>query len=345
MRYIGLLFIAVSLFFSAQAQVQEVKFSQFFSFPLYVDPAATGNMQESYRVAGIYRQQWNSINAEFVTFGLSGDIKIKKGFRPQDSFGVGIYIIDDHMGDNLMQNQEVGLNVAYHFPLDFQARHVLSVGGSFNYAISSVNIEQLIFESQYNGFVPDLDIPHGEPFTSDPQSNYDLGTGISYRFLINPKWQTTITAAWMNIIEPQQGFFSDSLAATGMNRKIVSGSVKYKVNDKIALVPRWMVNMQQGATELSTGVIAQYAIFPGKDLQLDLGVLGQWYEYATIYAGASMKGVEVHASYDFSLSGIKNLTSADKAGQGRPGVFELSLIYKGRTKKNTGSYTVPCRMF
>ena len=342
-RLIFIILVLLSL--GAKAQIQDVKFSQFFNFPLNINPAATGNITETYRVAGIYRQQWSSINAEFVTFGISGDVRFNKGFRPGDSFGVGLYAIDDHLGDNIMQNQEIGLNLAYHFPLDFQARHVISAGAGFSYAISSVNIDKLIFESQYQGFVPDVNVPHGEPFTSDQQANYDINAGISYTFLINPKWQTSIGAGLLNIIDPQEGFFSDSLARVGMKRKVLSGSVKYKVNNRLALVPRWLANMEQQATEISTGVVAEYDIFPDKDLQLDLGLFGQWSEYATIYAGAAIKGVEVHASYDFAISGLKNLASADEAGQGSPGVFELSLIYRGRTKKNTGSYIIPCRTF
>ncbi|ELR72846.1 hypothetical protein C900_00807 [Fulvivirga imtechensis AK7] len=338
--------VVVLLSFSqGHSQVQEVKFSQFFNFPLYLNPAATGNFAQDYRVAGIYRQQWNSINAEFTTFGISGDMKFSRGLMPGDFWGVGIYAVDDHLGDNLMQHQKVGLSLAYHHPLDFHGRHLISIGGVFSYAFSAVNIEKLLFESQFDGFMPDIQAPNGESFSSDNAANYDAGGGVSYKFFINRKWQTSVSVSALNLIAPQENFLLDSASARALNRGVVSGWVRYKLNDRVSLVPRWLINNQRNNTEVSSGVVTEYLVSPQKQVQLNIGVLGQWKEYVTFYAGAGIKNLEIHASYDLSIAGLTNIASVQEGASGKPGVFEISLVYRGNKRKSTASYIVPCRIF
>lgn len=342
-----LIIVAVFVLFcwSASAQVQEVKFTQFFNFPISVDPAATGNLPQGYRLAGIYRQQWNSINAAFTTFGVSGDVRFSGGLFPGDFWGVGLYVIDDQLGDNLMQHQKAGLALAYHHPLDFQARHILSLGGTASYSFTTVDYERLVFESQYQGFFPDLRSPNGESFTNDNVGNYDIGAGISYRFIVNRQWETSFSASMLNLIAPQQTFLDNSTPEKALNRLLLSGWVRYKLNERVALVPRWLVNNQRKGTEVSTGFITEYQLIPKKGLQINAGLLAQWTEYVTFYAGAAIKGVEIHASYDFSVSGLSNIAKVQEGASGRPGVFEISLIYRGFKKKDAASYVVPCRIF
>ncbi|UII20007.1 PorP/SprF family type IX secretion system membrane protein [Fulvivirga ligni] len=346
MRKVGLLISLLLIIVSmAKAQVQEVKFTQFFNFPLYIQPASTGNFKESYRISGIYRKQWNSIESEFETYGLSTDFKFSKGFLPGDEWGAGLYAIDDHLGNGLMQNQELGLSFAYHHPLDFQGRHRLSLGINFSYSMASFDIDKLLFESQFDGFVANLDLPNGEPIAGDNMANYDAGAGLDYSFLINKKWSAGVSASWLNMVKPQQSFYSDSLSEAHMNRKLISGNVKYKFNEKVALVPRWLVSLQQNETEVSTGAVLEYLLVPQKQVQLDVGAFAQWSEYIIVYAGGTYKGFSLHASYDFSISGLKEITQVQDTDFSNPGVFEISLIYKGRTKNNTSNYTVPCRIF
>ncbi|MBL3657607.1 PorP/SprF family type IX secretion system membrane protein [Fulvivirga sediminis] len=346
MRLVGLLVVIFCLFISVcQAQIQEVKFTQFFNFPLSMQPAATGNFQEAYRVAGIYRKQWNSIDSEFQTFGVAGDMKFNRGFYSGDSWGVGFYILDDHLGQGLMQSQELGVSAAYHHPLDFQGRHRLSLGINLSYTISSFDINKLTFESQYVGFVPDLNAPNGEPFSSDNMANYDAGAGLAYSFLINKKWQTSIYASWLNMVQPQESFFSDSLSYAHMNRKLISGKVKYTVNEKVALVPRWLVSLQQNETEVSSGIVGEYTVDQHKRFRVDLGTFTQWAEYLVLYAGGTYQGIELHVSYDFSISGLKEIAEVEEVDFSNPGVFEISFIYRGRKKSDKGSYAVPCRIF
>ena len=343
-RLVGLLTLLLCSYQSF-GQVQEVKFSQFFNFPMHINAAATGKFDESYRVSGIYRRQWNSIGSEFVTTAVGGDVKLNAGFRSQDRIGVGLYLLDDHLGDNIMQHQGINVSGAYHFPLDFQQQHTLSLGVGVSYHITSVNIDQLIFESQFQGFVPDASIANGEPFVNERQSNLDLSASIAYSYVVNPDLQISVAYAQLDLLKPQQSFFSDTIASPTLLKQAVVGSIDYKVNSRLSLMPKYLIHIEQNTIEVNTGLIAGYMAVPDKKFRVDMGIMGQWSEYLALYSGIGLGSLEVHASYDFSMAGLKQLANATNTSQSKPGVFELSIVYKGRTKRNDGQYSVPCRIF
>ena len=63
---------------------QDIHFTLFDQVPVIFNPAETGNFYGSYRISGIYRDQWIAISGfpdEFKTPALSVDAPIIKGFR------------------------------------------------------------------------------------------------------------------------------------------------------------------------------------------------------------------------------------------------------------------------
>ena len=68
--------IALLLFFFAATQAQDIHFSQFYASPLTLNPALSGFHDGTFRVAGIYRNQWRSVTTPFQTYGASFDMRL-----------------------------------------------------------------------------------------------------------------------------------------------------------------------------------------------------------------------------------------------------------------------------
>jgi len=56
-------------------------FSQFYAYPLWLNPGMTGVMDGSFRITGVYRTQWSSVMTPFNTAGMSMDVSTNKNLN------------------------------------------------------------------------------------------------------------------------------------------------------------------------------------------------------------------------------------------------------------------------
>jgi len=56
-------------------------FSQFYAYPLWLNPGMTGVMDGSFRITGIYRNQWSDVMTPFNTAGISMDVNTGKNLN------------------------------------------------------------------------------------------------------------------------------------------------------------------------------------------------------------------------------------------------------------------------
>lgn len=339
--------VVVLLFttFHVGAQVPNVSFSQYFNFPALHNPAFAGDPSMDYRVAGIYRQQWRGIDAEFQTFGVAGDMPIGKKLLGTGSLGLGFYAIDDHLGNDVVQKQELGISLSYHRPLDFQERHLFSMGISANYSNSSIDLSSLSFENQYEGFIFNGDLPTGEGIENEQIQNINFGLGINYRFIISPKYQFSAGASISEILQPNQFFLSDSLAEEMAQRWVGFGSLKNHITSRISLVHHLQMVSIGKATGVRIGTIGQYSALESRELRLDFGLFYQIQEAFTLYGGVNYKNCSLNLSYDFTASSLNEVTASNQQELTRPGTIEVSFVYKALRQPKGSKYSIPCRFF
>ncbi len=294
MRKRKVLLLLIQVMVACTLKGQNIGFTQYFNYLLYTDPSQTGNGEYDYRVSALYRQQWENIEAEFSTFALSGDIRMGNVFFPQDAWGIGVYLLDDHLGGDIMQNQQVGVALAYHVHPDFQARHQLSLGVNVDYLFSSVDFGSLVFESQYQGFFLQPDVASGESFASDRIKNLDLGMGVSYRYLLNPKTRLGVSLASYGFINRQENFISES-DSTGYNHSewLARGFYSYQFSPKVGLESHAQIIAQSGVSGVMLGLIGRYSPFPTKPITLSLGMFRQFDVSYVGYGGLSFKNYEM----------------------------------------------------
>src|ERR1044071_8344426 len=88
--------IAILIIVFSQAKIMaqvDSHFSQFYAYPLWLNPGLTGVTDGDYRITAIYRNQWRSVTAPFSTMGLSGDVVTNKNLN------IGANIMNQTAGD------------------------------------------------------------------------------------------------------------------------------------------------------------------------------------------------------------------------------------------------------
>ena len=200
MKKLRLSFAAV--LFVCVANGQSTHFSQFYSTPMLINPAATGLTYGPYRVAANYRNQWNDAGSAYKTFTVSGDGHIMKSKLPEGNvLGLGLTLVNDKTLEGAVQGNSVALSTAYHVALD----EVQSVGVGFQgtYNEKRVDFSRLHFENQYNGNDFDPSLPVGEALGDGKKYYFDVNAGAVYSFMDENR-SFTAGAAVYNILKKRR---------------------------------------------------------------------------------------------------------------------------------------------
>ena len=123
MRLRNLLAIIIILIvgFGNQSKAQDIHFTTWDMSPLTVNPAFAGSYLGSFRIGGIYRDQWRGGfeggAGLFTTPSAYIDAPIIRGFRKNDWVGVGVMFFSDQAGTFDLGYSATRLGAAYHLSL------------------------------------------------------------------------------------------------------------------------------------------------------------------------------------------------------------------------------------
>ena len=132
--------IVLSLIMIKTSYGQDPSFSQFFSSPLNVNPALTGNVNGDWRLISNMRDQWISPASPYATGTVSFDTKIFQSKIPnvaeRNVFGIGGMLMYDYAMGGIVKSTYASLNLSYNILLaeDFYGnkhRIALGFGGSY----------------------------------------------------------------------------------------------------------------------------------------------------------------------------------------------------------------------
>lgn len=135
-------------------QAQDLHFTLQQLTPIAFNPANTGAFLGSYRLSGLYRDQYRSIAGKgaYSTPTFSIDAPVIKGFGKNDWVGVGVFFFTDKSGTGGLVQSSFKISAAYHLALDKSGKTTLAVGyqtGSIQRFIKNPN--GLVFEDQLLG--------------------------------------------------------------------------------------------------------------------------------------------------------------------------------------------------
>jgi type IX secretion system PorP/SprF family membrane protein len=296
-----------------QAQV-DPHFSQYYAYPLWLNPALTGVIDGDMRLTGNFKEQWPTINKAYKTGALSAD------FRSSEKVGIGFNIINQAAGtagyNYFAAYGSFGYGISIS-PNGYQKLHFGLQAGVIN---RSFDPNKLQFDNQYgpiNGFDPN--VPNFENFTTTSATVFDANVGVFYDDedpLNTANVFGGVSIAHLNRVK-------DPFTAEGVNSKLpvrytIHGGVRVKASEFFDITPHAIYIKQQKTQIRALGIYSELKVQDDQGL-----ILGGMYRLNDAFvadAGYHFKNMVIGVSYDFNSSALSSATS----GQGG---IELSVSY------------------
>lgn len=212
MKHLFKLIQLVLLFQLQSAIAQDIQFTQFYSAPMYLNPAFTGANACS-RVSIIYRDQWPGISNVYKSKLVSVDHGIKNS-----NFGIGLTFGQDEAGTGNLKTTLINPAVSYQAKINRYS--AIRFGLQPGFGIKSVNVNNLVFGDQIyrGGNVATVEqLPQNKTY-------FDLGAGMLY---IHSDYWVGISA--YHITLPNESFYNNPFNTLPLKYSVHMGA-KYDLD-------------------------------------------------------------------------------------------------------------------
>ncbi len=308
------------------AYAQDAHFSQYFSSPLYTNPALTGQVEGGIRFNALYRTQWNAFKDNFTTSSFSADGRINR-------FGIGMTVIDLASGVNGMNTLNFTISGSY---------DVFKPGVGTQHLI--VGVQAGIYNKYFKGdnvTLPDdwVDGIGLSPGMGGEQSELeglsvlspDINFGILW-FDGNPARRIApfAGASAFHLLQPYDDF---SKSVKLPMRFLVHGGMRYRLQPNFELIPHLKLAYQEGAYNGIVGMNVSYGIID-TFTSIEAGVAYRVDDAVVPYVGATYKDFSFGVSYDANVSSLTEFGLSKST-------FEISLTYLKRSRDYGQQYICP----
>jgi len=329
--------VLIILLFSSVAHAQDPEFSQYYSAPLYLNPAFAGTSVD-HRFIANYRNQWPNVTQAFETYAFSYDYNLD-----QYNSGLGFLVMADKAGSaNLKSTQ---FNFQYSYKVKLSDKFILSSGLNFGVGSRTIDFNKLIFYQQLD-FSQGGDIP---PPPSDlniqGETYFDFGAGL---LMYSRKVWLGVSTAHLN--RPNRSLLDDN--AEIPVKTTVHGGVRiplyhgvFKEERTASIAPSFVYKQQGNFDQLDLGTYFFY----------EPVVVGFWYrgiplqqnvkdnisqDAVVVVLGFQLQNIELSYSYDVTVSELGPISG---------GSHEVGLKFKielaTQVKKRKKERFIPCPTF
>ena len=317
-KYIFCLFSIIC--FNVFVEAQDPHFSQYFTSPLTLNPANTGNFSGPGRLSSNFRNQWQGIGKPYITGTASFDTEIFKGRENKsDKIAFGVTALYDRTSGGLLSSNYLNASLAYHFSLDYEEKNRLSIGFQGGLASKRLDFAKISFADQFtsNGF--DLNLPSNQTFGMGTLTYGDINTGLMYNFN-GEAGSFYLGASAYHLTRPRESFLNNS-----MNRIPVRYTVHAGGGFNVGLDG----SIYGSGLFMSQGNISQAVVGMAYGKQLasaldDIRVFaGAWYrnrDAVIPYVGYIYNNFQFGLTYDVNISQLSTSVSRYRS-------FEVSMIY------------------
>lgn len=312
--------VSLISFLTESSKAQDIQFSQFYSSPLYLNPAFAGSAHH-HRLITHNRWQWPNLAAKFTTYSFTYDTYLNH-FKS----GLGLMVTNDRQGSNNFSSTDI--QALYSYELHIHEKYTVRAGTQVGFVTKQLDLTDKKFTDQYsnNGF--NTNSSSGEEFLNSRKNMLDISIGgIFY----SPRAWLGISGHHVNA--PNQSF-TNQVSPLPTKFSFMGGY-------KIPLIHNRHMAYLEDEKDISITPTFNYK-FQGKSDQFDIGMYGQydqfliglWYrgipmkkynselpnnESFITQLGWHFKDFSVGYSYDFIVS---RLTGAQPQG-----AHELNLTY------------------
>jgi len=304
-------------------------FSQYYVYPSWLNPALTGAFDGTYRVSGIYRNQWGNVSVPYQTPGVSVD------FTTEKNVNFGASILRQTAGDGGYSYTTAHGNFAYTgVKFGNQDFKRLVFGLQFGLIQRRFDPAKLTFGDQWNPVTgysatnPTIDV-----ISSRTSSSFDAGAGVLY-YDAEPGKKTNLFAgvSVSHITRPEDKFFAFTEARMPM-RLTVHAGLRININDMTSIVPNALYLRQGSASETMLGAYLQSKINTEADFMV--GANYRFNDAIAPFVGFTYKNMMLSASYDINTSDLGRIAKGTNS-------FELSLTIIGRRTAKTPEVEFVC---
>lgn len=176
---------------------QDIHFSQYAETPTSINPALAGVTYNT-RVIANYKSQWSSVANKYLTYGISFEQTIKHRKLKGSYFAVTAFIYRDAAGDAKLNTLNPNFGLSYIQRIN--KRMKVSGGAQTGFFYRTVDVNNLKFDEQYDGYNYNASLPNGEP--NVPRSSitsFDLGGGVNLNYVQSDRFLSAKNAAKFDV--------------------------------------------------------------------------------------------------------------------------------------------------
>jgi type IX secretion system PorP/SprF family membrane protein len=301
-------------------------FTQNYTYPMYINPAMTGQSDGEYRVSAIYRSQWGSVGNPYRTTGISADM------RTDHNLALGVNLMNQSAGEAGFNYFNTYASIAY-TGVRFGKQENHRIIFALQAGLINRRVDQSKFKwgEQWNPITGyNAANPTTESFASTSATTFDAGAGALY-YDASPDKKVRVFGglSFFHINRPSDPIISNQSVAlnTIPLRYTVHGGASINFLEGSVIVPHVLYNQQGNARETMLGVYVQKKVNAETDI-----MAGGYYRYKDAIApfvGVDYRNFLIGLSYDANTSKLGRMA-------GNINSFELSVSYIKR--KGTKSF-------
>lgn len=315
-----IIFVVVFILTHLFVNAQDPHFSQYFSSPLLMNPAFTGNASGVGRIGIQYRQQWRGIGDPFITGVVSYDGRVlKEQLSPDDKLGVGIVGIYDKSSAGALKSNYALLSLAYHKGLDEDGNQSLALGFQGTLGHRQLDFNKISFYNQFGSDGFNLTTSNGENFRSSGVTYLDFNIGGLYTFE-DEGHLYYLGASYYHIPRPLQSFLGDTAYKLPSRYTIHSGAT-INVGESGRFSASGLFMRQGKVNESILGLAYSIFLPSANESFFTLGLWHRLKESVYPYIGFQNASLQFGLSYDITTSKLALSNSKNYS-------IELSATYQ-----------------
>jgi type IX secretion system PorP/SprF family membrane protein len=300
---------------------QDPTFTQFYSNPVYLNPALAGS-SGCPRIALNYRNQWPQLTGNFITYAAAYDTYAKNL-----SGGVGIMAMHDQQGQGTIQTSMIAGTYSYYLKVNRKFR--IMFGGQAAYFQKYLDWNKLTFGDMIDprrGFIYQTgDVPRG----NGSHGFFDVSAGM-VGFTKN--FYFGVAAHHLN--RPDESMIlGDSrlpIRVTGHMGATIKLGQRGRYSSNTTLMPNVIYQYQNGFQQFNIGAYLKYESF----------TIGAWYRNRDAFIvslGITTEKFRIGYSYDLTVSQLGGVSG---------GSHEISMGINLKCKKQMKDFRrISCPSF
>ncbi|OCX50388.1 hypothetical protein BEL04_21630 [Mucilaginibacter sp. PPCGB 2223] len=298
---------------TANAQV-DPHFSQYYAYPMWLNPALTGVIDGDARITANLKDQWRGVDNGYKTGGVSGDL------RTSDKVALGFNMIDQSAGTAGYNYLATYGSFAYQIPVSDNQYQKLSFGIQAGFINRSFDANKLQFDNQYNSSTGGYDgsMSNFENFTTTSAMIFDASAGVFY-YDGNPDNDVNLFGgvAAAHLTPAKNPVNSDGLNGTLPFRYTIHGGLRIRASELVDITTHALYIGQEKNQICAAGMNLELRF--QADHSLILGGMYRLNDAAVANLGFHMGNTIIGMSYDYTTSPLQTAMPQ--------GTYEISISY------------------